>query len=70
LKNHSTFSHDFRKAALKKMIRQSSKLSRARLIDLVPDLFALVRSAVPEARHQYMADRFALAILNVGEWWH
>jgi hypothetical protein len=69
INNQSTVSHTFKKESIKKIIRQSSKLFRAQILGLVPDLFTLICSTLPEDEHQYLAEQFALAILNVGEWW-
>ena len=69
LNNQPAFSILFKKECLKKLIRQSSRLPRKDVWELIPDLYKLACSTVPEAEHKPLAEEMALAILNVGEWW-
>ncbi len=62
-------SPNLKKECIREILRQASRLPRRELLGLTKDLFTLICSTLPEAQHPPLAEQFALAILQVGEWW-
>jgi hypothetical protein len=69
LNNQSTFSQNFKKECIKKIIHRAAKLHRREIFEMIPALYTLTCSTLPETGHKPLAEEITISIIKVGGWW-
>jgi hypothetical protein len=69
LNNGLAVSPAFKIACIKKIIRQCASLQRKSFLHLIPKIYELACSILPESEHQHLAEQFTLATIDAGKWW-